>query len=216
MSSFKRRGTAAASALPAGVRPSSFSSPVPLVSTGVPALDDILSGGGLSSASLFAIIPTTGTAALSASQIGASATTPAAQAESDHISRSAAEPYTELLLAYSLAQGIASKHTSLAIGEDVSGFASSIMARAGDVEDKELAKLQEAQASAQVEQQGDSPSERLGTVPDEDDESEETTPSAQREREMKIAWRYQNKSQFKTTVEDPGKAKGECLPVQLV
>ncbi|EPQ29073.1 uncharacterized protein PFL1_03362 [Pseudozyma flocculosa PF-1] len=217
MSSFKRRGTsaAAASSWPAGVRPSSFSSPVPLVSTGVPALDDILSGGGLSSGSILTIIPATGTAALSAAQIGSSATSAAARAESDHISRAAAEPYAELLLAYSVAQGIAARHRGIAIGESVDSFAHSLMARAGDFDEKELERLRLSGESVapQDDESLPGPSERLGTVPDEDNgpkagRAADTDP--QSNREMKIAWRYEKMTQFKTTVEDSSKGKDEA------
>ncbi|KAN0060274.1 Elongator subunit elp4 [Thecaphora frezii] len=218
MSSFKRRGAsaAAATAWPPGVRPSSFSSPVPLVSTGVPALDDILSGGGLSSGSLFTILPTTATAALSAAQIGSAATTAAARAESDHIARAAAEPYAELILAYAVAQGIAAKHRGLAIGEDVDTFSCNLMARAGDLEDKELQKIMAEEAASSAlppatssEDSQPSPSERLGIVPDEDEDGGKGLTQSQRDKKMKIAWRYEKMNQFKTTVDESAKGKDE-------
>ncbi|CCF51214.1 hypothetical protein NDA11_002781 [Ustilago hordei] len=210
MSSFKRRVNPSSSnsnaPLPAGVKPSSFSSPVPLVSTGVPALDDLLSGGGLSSGSSLLILPASGTAAQSAAQIGSSSSTPSATAETDHAARTAAEPYVELLLGYSVAQGIASGHYGVILGEDVGGLVGGLMARAGGSDDQLLAQL-----GAAKQQQGEAaegPSEHLNTVNDEDEQEAKGAEAAarenkaQREREMKIAWRYQNMKQFNTTVNE--------------
>ncbi|CBQ68146.1 conserved hypothetical protein [Sporisorium reilianum SRZ2] len=217
MSSFKRRvhpssGAATPAPLPAGVKPSSFSSPVPLISTGVPALDDLLSGGGLSSSSDLLLLPATGTAAQSAAQIGASSSTPAASAETDHAARAAAEPYVELLLGYSVAQGLASGHVGVVVGEDVSGLVGGLMARAGDLDERVVARIggmgEEAEAG---------PSELLGAVGDDDDadgtETARSKPSdAQREREMKIAWRYHNMKQFNTTVNEPSSSSSSSEP----
>ncbi|PWY96870.1 hypothetical protein BCV70DRAFT_182437, partial [Testicularia cyperi] len=221
MSSFKKRGAATAAPLPAGVRPSSFSSPVPLVSTGIPALDDILSGGGLSSGSLFAVYPAAGTAAQSAAQIGATSLGPSASAQTDHVARCAAEPYTDLLLGYSVAQGIASRHNGILIGEDVENFAHGLMARAGDLDDQELAKLDQAPIPTSEKASQPGPSDQLDTVADadadadaDDDDSEDAkerppnsassgSSSAKDERAMKIAWRYERMKQFSTTVNNP-------------
>lgn len=211
MSSFKRRvnptSGSAPLPLPAGVKPSSFSSPVPLVSTGVPALDDLLSGGGLSSGSDLLLLPASGTAAHSAAHTGASTSTPSATAETDHAARALAEPYLDLLLGYSVAQGIASSHANIVIGEDAAGFTSGLMARAGDLDDQFLAQLGPATPPAA---DAEAPSDSLDTVVDEDDTQ---TPSSktpaegdttsQREREMKIAWRYHSMKQFNTTVNEP-------------
>lgn len=211
MSSFKRRVNATSGSAPlpllAGVKPSSFSSPVPLVSTGVPALDDLLSGGGLSSGADLLLLPASGTAAHSAAHTGASTSTPSATAETDHAARALAEPYLDLLLGYSVAQGIASSHANIIIGEDVAGFTSGLMARAGDLDDQFLAQLGPATAPAA---DAEAPSDSLDTVVDEDDAQ---TPSSktpaegdvtsQREREMKIAWRYHSMKQFNTTVNEP-------------
>ncbi|CDW98727.1 hypothetical protein [Sporisorium scitamineum] len=228
MSSFKRRvnaasGSAIPAPLPAGVKPSSFSSPVPLISTGVPALDDLLSGGGLSSSSDLLILPFTGTAAQSAAQIGTSST-PAASAETDHASRAAAEPYVELLLGYSIAQGIASDHVGVVIGEDVRGLLGGLMARAGDLDEKVLEKIGSRSTGDDAERVA-GPSDLLSTVNDEDDadNSEHKAASrstaedgkstdAQREREMKIAWRYSNMKQFNTTVNEPSSSSSEPTP----
>lgn len=206
MSSFKRHGAAAAAVLPAGVRPSSFSSPVPLISTGVSALDDILSGGGLSSGSVLAILPATGTAAQSAAQLGASSSSPSSAAETDHVARSAAEPYVELLLAYSVAQGIAAQHRGVIIGEAGSAFVQGLMARAGDLDEQQLAALSSPESATPADDTQSGPSDQLDTVPDDgDDEGDDSNlgkapVSAQREREMKIAWRYERMKQFSTTV----------------
>lgn len=233
MSSFKRRvnpaSASAAAPLPAGVKPSSFSSPVPLISTGVPALDDLLSGGGLSSGSDLLLIPATGTAAQSAAQIGASSSTPAASAETDHAARAAAEPYVELLLGYSIAQGIASGHHGLVIGEDVGGLVGGLMARAGDLDEQLVAKLgpKSAPHAPVEEEEVAGPSDHLNTVTDEEDADNAETKStsedaastggagsdAQREREMKIAWRYHSMKQFNTTVNEPSSSSAsEATP----
>ncbi|SPO20417.1 uncharacterized protein UTRI_00814_B [Ustilago trichophora] len=229
MSSFKRRVNPASGSspapLPAGVKPSSFSSPVPLISTGVPALDDLLSGGGLSSGSDLVVLPTAGTAAQSAAQIGASSSTPAATAETDHAARAAAEPYVELLLGYSIAQGIASGHHGVVIGEDVGGLVSGLMARAGDVDEQLVAQLgPQAKTAHAQEEEVAGPSDHLDTVNDEDDaDSAETkTPAEdaesaggsdpQRQREMKIAWRYHSMKQFNTTVNEPSSSSSASEP----
>ncbi|KAJ9476451.1 hypothetical protein PHBOTO_000106 [Pseudozyma hubeiensis] len=233
MSSFKRRvnpasGSTASLPLPAGVKPSSFSSPVPLISTGVPALDDLLSGGGLSSSSDLLLIPATGTAAQSAAQIGASSSTSAASAETDHAARAAAEPYVELLLGYSIAQGIAADHVGVVIGDDVKGLINGLMARAGDLDEQLLKRIGVTTAAARAEKEEDvvGPSESLNTVAD-DDEAEASDSNSvggtegdaqgkantvQREREMKIAWRYHSMKQFNTTVNEPGSSSSSAEP----
>ena len=231
MSSFKRRtnpasGSPAPATLSAGVKPSSFSSPVPLISTGVPALDDLLSGGGLSSSSDLLILPATGTSAQSAAQIGASSSTPSASSETDHAARAAAEPYVELLLGYSIAQGMASDHVGVVIGEDVRGLVGGLMARAGDL-DEQLLKEIGAKSVANDDQEMAGPSGHLDTVNDDDDEaeaapykdakravgSEANKPDdAQREREMKIAWRYHNMKQFNTTINEPSTGSSSSEP----
>ncbi|GAC99483.1 hypothetical protein PHSY_007085 [Pseudozyma hubeiensis SY62] len=233
MSSFKRRvnpasGSTASLPLPAGVKPSSFSSPVPLISTGVPALDDLLSGGGLSSSSNLLLIPATGTAAQSAAQIGASSSTTAASAETDHAARAAAEPYVELLLGYSVAQGIAADHVGVVIAEDAKGLVNGLMARAGDLDEQLLKRIGASSASARVGQEEDAvgPSESLNTVTDDDEaegpdasspgstegNTEGKASAAQREREMKIAWRYHSMKQFNTTVNEPGSSSSSSEP----
>ncbi|SPO21337.1 uncharacterized protein UTRI_00814 [Ustilago trichophora] len=229
MSSFKRRVNPASGSspapLPAGVKPSSFSSPVPLISTGVPALDDLLSGGGLSSGSDLIVLPATGTAAQSAAQIGASSTTAAASAETDHAARAAAEPYVELLLGYSIAQGIASGHDGIVIGEDVSGLVSGLMARAGDLDEQLVAQLgPQAKTTQAQEEEIAGPSDHLDTVNDGDEADNADTKipvegaesaggsDPQREREMKIAWRYHSMKQFNTTVNEPSSSSSASEP----
>ncbi|TKY90957.1 hypothetical protein EX895_000955 [Sporisorium graminicola] len=231
MSSFKRRvnpssGSSTPAPLPAGVKPSSFSSPVPLISTGVPALDDLLSGGGLSSSSDLLILPATGTAAQSAAQIGASSSTAATLAETDHAARAAAEPYVELLLGYSVAQGIASDHVGVVIGEDVRGLVGGLMARAGNLDEQLLERIGSKSAIVEQDPAQAGPSDLLSTVGDEDDNDgseskgpegaatveEQKTGDAQREREMKIAWRYSNMKQFNTTVNEPSSPNSSTEP----
>ncbi|CAD6965492.1 unnamed protein product [Tilletia laevis] len=143
MSSFKRRTGASASAsaavsastpssssaaaiLPVGVRRSATSSlPQALLTTGIPALDDLVAGRGIPSGTSLLLIPEDYTQPLTTARAAAAPLQPWALVP--------AEPYTDLVLAYGLAQGIAHQHTNLIIGEQPQHFAHSLMARIGDL-----------------------------------------------------------------------------------
>ncbi|KAE8209269.1 hypothetical protein CF327_g6731 [Tilletia walkeri] len=128
MSSFKRRTPAASTAtvgiattpsssLPIGLRPSPTSSlPQPLLSTGITALDDLIAGRGIPSSTTLLLIPED----YASSSVG------------DPWTVIAAEPYTDLILAYGIAQGIAHQHTNIIIGQQPALFCNSLMARIGD------------------------------------------------------------------------------------
>ncbi|KAK0553563.1 Elongator subunit elp4 [Tilletia horrida] len=136
MSSFKRRvpavassvgshaSTSAAAQLPAGVRPSATSSlPQPLLSTGIASLDDLVAGRGIPSGTSLLLIPEAYAASSSSSTNSSSR---------DPWTVNTAEPYTDLLLAYSLAQGIAHQHHNLVITQHPQPLLQSLMARIGD------------------------------------------------------------------------------------
>ncbi|KAE8265287.1 hypothetical protein A4X09_0g6697 [Tilletia walkeri] len=129
MSSFKRRTPAATasatvgiattptSCLPIGLRPSPTSSlPQPLLSTGITALDDLIAGRGIPSSTTLLLIPED----YASSSVG------------DPWTVIAAEPYTDLILAYGIAQGIAHQHTNIIIGQQPALFCNSLMAKIGD------------------------------------------------------------------------------------
>ncbi|KAE8217857.1 hypothetical protein CF326_g9319, partial [Tilletia indica] len=129
MSSFKRRTPAAtasatvgiaitpSSSLPIGLKPSPTSSlPQPLLSTGITALDDLIAGRGIPSSTTLLLIPED----YASSSVG------------DPWTVIAAEPYTDLILAYGIAQGIAHQHTNIIIGQQPALFCNSLMARIGD------------------------------------------------------------------------------------
>lgn len=216
MSSFKRRLPASSGPLPTGVRASAFSSPVPLLSTGVPAIDDLLSGGGISSGALFLLVPSIGTGVSTAASAGAGPG-PSARATEDEAARTAAEPYAELMLAYGVAQGIAAKQTGVVIGEDADGFVQGLMGKAGDEEPDSRSGTSSAtseQTNAPFSNAAaDAPSQMLGAggMDEEGEESAQTNAkgSAKSEKDIKIAWRYENMKQFKTTVDDPRSTDGQ-------
>ncbi|KAE8219314.1 hypothetical protein CF319_g6968 [Tilletia indica] len=128
MSSFKRRTPAASTAtvgiattpsssLPIGLKPSPTSSlPQPLLSTGITALDDLIAGRGIPSSTTLLLIPED----YASPSVG------------DPWTVIAAEPYTDLILAYGIAQGIAHQHTNIIIGQQPALFCNSLMARIGD------------------------------------------------------------------------------------
>ena len=130
MSVFKRRGAAAGSAAPAGTRAAPFSSPAPLLSTGISALDDIMCGGGVLSGSLVLFVPFANTAAASVAQLGAPSSASGASDGMASMQVAAADAYTELFLAYVLAQGLASQHVSAVAGEAADTFVNHLMGEA--------------------------------------------------------------------------------------
>lgn len=124
MSAFRRRTPAGSAPAAPGVRTPPYSSPVPLVSTGIPALDDIMSGGGVLSGSLVVFVPCEQTAAASLAEIGAKAT--------PSIGDAAADAYTDLFLSYATAQGLVSRHLTAVAGFDTDAFCKALMGTAGD------------------------------------------------------------------------------------
>lgn len=130
MSVFQRRRPAAAAPPPEGIRPASYSAPVPLMSTGVAALDDILCGGGILAGSLLAFVPCAGTGTAAPALLGAPAVDEAAHAAWDAMQVAAAEPYTDLFLAYTAAQGLDSGHVTVVIGPNPDAFVQGLMRRA--------------------------------------------------------------------------------------
>ncbi|WFD36712.1 Elongator subunit elp4 [Malassezia cuniculi] len=133
MSAFRRRTPAAtggAQAAP-GVRTPSYSSPVPLLSTGIPALDDIMSGGGVLSGSLVVFVPCDQTAASSLAEIGGKSAADLGAAAAA-AAAAAADAYTDLFLSYATAQGLVSRHVTAVAGFDTDSFCAALMGTAGD------------------------------------------------------------------------------------
>ncbi len=112
--------------LPAGLKIPLFSSPVPLLSTGVPALDDLLSGAGLQCGSVFLLVPTTGT--------HPRPPTTGPPEELDSLALYAAEGYVELAAKYGVAQGLWAGHTNLVIGDGAETLVEGLMQRIGEGE----------------------------------------------------------------------------------
>lgn len=132
MSVFQRRTQAGGLAPASGVRAASYSAPVPLMSTGIAALDDILCGGGILAGSLLVLVPCSETGNASAAQLGAPSVRARARAAHDAQSAAAADPYTDLFLAYAAAQGLASRHVTVVIGPHTATFVGGLMGRATD------------------------------------------------------------------------------------
>ncbi|PKI85537.1 Elongator subunit elp4 [Malassezia vespertilionis] len=150
MSVFKRRGAAQRSAPPAeGVRTPSFKSPVPLLSSGIPALDDILLGGGISSGSVLTFVPCADTATASVAQLGATSVHDGVRDAADAFCLALVEPYTDLLLSYSAAQGIVSQHVSVVLGDAPDAFLEGLMGVAGEAEPKKEALVEETTEDVQ-------------------------------------------------------------------
>ncbi|WFD32541.1 Elongator subunit elp4 [Malassezia sp. CBS 17886] len=179
MAVFRRRGAPGRTAAPPrGMRAASFHAPVPLLSTGVAAVDDIVCGGGVFAGSLLLFVPCVGTATASPAQLGAASLSGDYSALSHSAAASAAEAYTDLLLAYGTAQGIVSKHTVLVISDAPASFVSSLMGYVGD-EDVASGGGDTEEPGAHGAGRGD---------PD--------SLTAETER-MKIAWRYDVKPQLR-------------------
>ncbi|WFD20959.1 Elongator subunit elp4 [Malassezia caprae] len=165
MSAFRRRAGGAADApTPKGVRSAPFIAPVPLLSTGIPALDDILCGGGILAGSVLTLVPCAGTANVSAAELGASARGGELGAVFNEQILAAADVYTDLFLSYVAAQGLASEHHCVVVGESASSFVTHLMGRVDDPEAPNLDRYVERTAEPET------PAESL--------------------QRMKIAWRY--------------------------
>ncbi|KDN45922.1 hypothetical protein K437DRAFT_256441 [Tilletiaria anomala UBC 951] len=188
--------------LPPGVKPSTYSSPVPVVSTGIAALDDIISGSGLPSGSLLLLIPSTGTNPLPPVATGA----PEAL---DSLALSAAEPYNELVLQYGIAQGLYAGHANIVIGECAEQLANSVMARIGEEQGAE----KEAEATSshkQEDQQVDRLAAMALTSSEDDEDDPSATPSiSSSSGQLKIAFRYDRMSRFSTSISSHQKAANQ-------
>lgn len=149
---------------PKGVRSAPFIAPVPLLSTGISALDDILCGGGILAGSVLSLVPCAGTANVSAAELGASARGSELGAVFNEQILAAADVYTDLFLSYVAAQGLASEHHCVVIGESASSFVTHLMGRVDDPEAPNMDRYVERAA--------------------------EPEPSAESLQRMKIAWRY--------------------------
>lgn len=165
MSAFRRRaGRAGDAPTPKGVRTAPFIAPVPLLSTGIPALDDILCGGGILAGSVLTLVPCAGTANGSVAELGAPAKGGELGAVFNEQILSAADVYTDLFLSYVTAQGLASEHHCVVLGESASSFVTHLMGRVDDPEAPNMDRYVERAA--------------------------ESEPSAESMQRMKIAWRY--------------------------
>ncbi|WFD28646.1 Elongator subunit elp4 [Malassezia nana] len=166
MSAFRRRGGRAGEApTPVGVRSAPFVSPVPLLSTGIPTLDDILCGGGILAGSVLTFVPCAGTANLSVAELGAAAQGGELGAVLNEQELCAADVYTDLFLSYVTAQGLASEHHCVVLGESASSFVTHLMGRADDPDAPNMDRYAEPAADKEA------PAEPL--------------------QRMKIAWRYE-------------------------
>ena len=175
--------------LPAGIKNATFSSPVPLFSTGITALDDILSGSGLSSGALLTLLPSTGTYPLPL-QDSAAADEP--------LALPAAEPYTELVVAYGVAQGLHARHCNIVVGEGADSFVQRLMARIGD-EDDERQQKREASTEQQQKQMAGVSLQENKEKEDQDGETKSSNETAS-DSALKIAFRYDKMKAFSTSV----------------
>ncbi|KAI0639753.1 Elongator complex protein 4 [Trametes polyzona] len=149
MSAFKRRTTTKQPPLPAGTRTSPGSTATIITSTGIPSLDDILGGGLPLSCSLLVLAPDAHTA------------------------------YGELVLKYSVAQGLASGQRVCVVDPRADAFLSECMWMPG--------------SSAST--QNSSPAAPANAAEDEEDEK-----ASEHDTKIKIAWRYEQMKQFQTTI----------------
>jgi elongator complex protein 4 len=126
MPSFKRREPAIAQRkLVQGLRPAPYPSLVPLFSTGLASLDDVLSGSGLPSSSILALCPALGLATLASDENDTtqSRLPPVASSSSQTLDvLKAAEDVALSLMSYSIAQSLVSSHETLVIGKDARGM----------------------------------------------------------------------------------------------
>lgn len=173
MSAFRRFTSSPGHArkAPEGVRSAPYDAPVPLLSTGIPALDDIMCGGGILAGSMLAFVPCASTANESAAMLGAPMLGGDLHATYDDAAYSAAEAYTDLFLGYVTAEGLASHHVNVVIGESVESFVSQLMSQADESEETSSSAGSKVSASS-------------SSTPK---DSTHVTEDMQR---MKIAWRY--------------------------
>lgn len=123
MPSFKRREPASdRQKLAGGLKPSPYPSLVPLFSTGLASLDDVLSGSGLPSSSVLAICPALGLASLSSheeeEERPLKKSLKASGSDQTLEALKAAENVALDLMSYSIAQGLAASQETLVIGRN--------------------------------------------------------------------------------------------------
>ena len=173
MSAFRRFTSSPSHArkVPEGVRSAPYDAPVPLLSTGIPALDDIMCGGGILAGSMLAFVPCASTANESAAMLGAPMLGGDLHATYDDAAYSAAEAYTDLFLGYVTAEGLASHHVNVVIGESAESFVSQLMSQADESEETSSSAGSKVSASS-------------SSTP------KDSTHVAEDIQRMKIAWRY--------------------------
>ena len=173
MSAFRRFTSSPSHArkAPEGVRSAPYDAPVPLLSTGIPALDDIMCGGGILAGSMLAFVPCASTANESAAMLGAPMLGGDLHATYDDAAYSAAEAYTDLFLGYVTAEGLASHHVNVVIGESAESFVSQLMSQADESEETSSSAGSKVSASS-------------SSTP------KDSTHVAEDMQRMKIAWRY--------------------------
>lgn len=124
MPSFKRREPALTQRkLVNGLKPAPYPSIVPLFSTGLASLDDVLSGSGLPSSSILALCPALGLATLTSDEqnqdsLQAKPTSIASGSSQTLEALKAAEDVALDLLSYSIAQGLIAGHEQVVIGRE--------------------------------------------------------------------------------------------------
>lgn len=177
------RSTVIAQPLPSGLRPSPFPALVPLFSTGLASLDDVITGHGIPASSLLALCPAQGLTSISTMKrpdehpMSKSDSLPKPSRNAASTSRAtlealrAAEDVLLDIMGYGASQGLLAEHNVLIIGSEAEKFAHTRMP---------------ARAVSRSEASG----------------GHEKNPS-EKEEEMKIAFRYAHRPKFKTTVDEP-------------
>lgn len=165
-------------ALPIGLRPSPFPSIVPLFSSGLASVDDLICGHGIPSSSVLALCPAIGLTSISAeSGFGAP---PNNQEEIINSSKRATSSRSTIealqhaettlldMLAYGIAQGLIAGHRNLVFGQNAREV----------IEKRVPMRISSRDSTAKEEQE-------------------------EKEEDMKIAFRYAHRPKFKTTVDEP-------------
>ncbi|PWN37112.1 uncharacterized protein FA14DRAFT_10050 [Meira miltonrushii] len=170
-------------ALPIGLRPSPFPSIVPLFSSGLASVDDLICGHGIPSSSVLALCPAIGLTSISAeSGFGAPSNNQEEVINSSKratSSRSTIEALQQAettlldMLAYGIAQGLIAGHRNLVLGQNAREV----------VEKRVPMRISSRDSTAKEEQE-------------------------EKEEDMKIAFRYAHRPKFKTTVDEPSFAEG--------
>ena len=127
-------------------------------------------GGGILAGSMLAFVPCASTANESAAMLGAPMLGGDLHATYDDAAYSAAEAYTDLFLGYVTAEGLASHHVNVVIGESAESFVSQLMSQADESEDTSSAGSKSSASSSST--------------------SKDSTHVAGDMQRMKIAWRY--------------------------